>query len=317
MTSPPAQGTRQHWDDLPAGVRAAVRAVVPADVVAADTQAHGFSPGVAARLRLADGSGAFVKAISSSPNPAAPDLHRTEGRLTASFPPGAPVPRLLGMHDDGEWVALVYEEVDGRQPSVPWRMDELEHVVDSLGRLHESLTPSPVADVGRAVDDEGNIAEFASWSALRDEGGDGLDEWTRAHLDELADLESGWRAAADGDTLLHLDLRADNMLIRPDGEVVFVDWPWGARGAPLLDVVGFAPSVAMQGGPDIGWLVARHPMARDADPGAVDALLAAIAGMFTYRARQPAPPGLPTVRAFQDAQARQARRMLAQRLGNR
>lgn len=315
-TSPAAHGTRQQWDELPATVRAAVSGSLGADVVAADTQAHGFSPGVAARLRLADGRRAFVKAVSASTNADSPVMHRAEARLTQAFSADVPAPRLLGVYDDGEWVALTYEDVEGRHPSVPWRMDELEHVVDSLGRLHRSLTPSPVEELSRAVDDEDNIAEFASWSALKATPGL-LDEWSRARLDELVALEAGWRDAADGDTLLHLDLRADNMLIRPSGDVVFVDWPWGALGAPLLDVVGFAPSVAMQGGPDVDWLVARHPMTRDADPDAVNALLAAIAGMFTYRALQPPPPGLPTLRAFQDAQAKVARRMLADRLGNR
>ena len=317
-TSPAAQGARLHWDELPDVVRAAIRASLGADVVAADTQAHGFSPGVAARLRLADGSRAFVKAVSASTNAEAPEMHRAEARLAQAFTAAVPAPHLLDVYDDGEWVALTYEDVEGLHPSMPWRMDELEHVVDSLGRLHESLTPCPLADLSRAVDDEDNIAEFASWAALRQNPPDaGLDEWTRAHLDELAGLEAGWRDAADGDTLLHLDLRADNMLIRPSGDVVFVDWPWGSRGAPILDVVGFAPSVAMQGGPDIDWLLARHPMTRAAAPEAANALLAAVAGMFTFRALQPPPPGLPTLRAFQDAQGQVARRMLADRIGNR
>ena len=317
MTSPPAQGVRLHWDDVPGAVRGAICALLGADVVAADTQPQGFSPGLAARLQLANGRRAFVKAVSASTNPESPAMHRAEARLTSAFPPGVPVPRLLDVYDDGDWVALVYEDVAGRHPSMPWRMDELEQVIDSLARLHELLTPCPVPDVGRVVDDPGNISEFASWATLRDGSPDGLDGWTRDHLDELVALESGWPPAADGDTLLHLDLRADNLLIRPDGDVVFVDWPWGARGAPLFDLAGLSPSVAMQGGPDIDWLIARHPMTRDVDPDAVNAVLAALAGMFTYRALQPPPPGLPTVRAFQDAQGRAARAMLAARLGNR
>jgi aminoglycoside phosphotransferase (APT) family kinase protein len=52
-----------------------------------------------------------------------------------------------------------------------------------------------------------------------------LDAWTCAHLAELVTLASEWRRATAGDTLLHLDLRADNMVIRPDGDVAFVDWP--------------------------------------------------------------------------------------------
>ena len=49
----------------------------------------------------------------------------------------------------------------------------------------------------------------------------------------------------------------------------------------------------------------------------MNALLAAVAGMFTHRALQPPPPGLPTLRAFQDAQGKVARSMLADRIGNR
>lgn len=72
----------------------------------------------------------------------------------------------------------------------------------------------------------------------------------------------------------------------------------------------------MQGGPDLDWLLARHPVAAADGPRAADSLLAAIAGMLTARALRPAPPGLPTLRAFQDAQGRVAREMLAARLGN-
>ena len=41
--------------------------------------------------------------------------------------------------------------------------------------------------------------------------------------------------------------------------------------------------------------------------------VAAIAGYFTWGALQPAPPGIPTVRAFQAAQGVVARAWLAQR----
>ncbi len=314
VTAPAAQGKRLHWPDLPGEVRADITALLGAHVVAAETQAHGFSPGVAARVRLADGRRAFVKAVSASSNPESPAMHRTEARLTGAFPAGVPVPRLLGTHDDGEWVALAYEDVEGRHPSTPWRIDELEHVMASLVRLHETLTPCPVPDWPRAGDDPLLADEFTSWSVCDP---DLLDGWASEHLDELVSLERGWRQAAEGDTLLHLDLRADNMLIRPDGEVVFVDWPWGLRGVPALDVVGFAPSVLMQGGPDVDWLLARHPAAAGSGRDAVNALLAAVAGMFTYRALQPSPPGLPTLRAFQGAQGRAACEMLAKRLGNR
>jgi aminoglycoside phosphotransferase (APT) family kinase protein len=47
--------------------------------------------------------------------------------------------------------------------------------------------------------------------------------------------------------LLHADIRADNILLTRQRAMV-VDWPW-ARGAAFTDLVLFAPSVALQGGP--------------------------------------------------------------------
>jgi hypothetical protein len=56
MTIPPAptEGVRLNWADVPEHVRHALEAWAGAQVLAAHTQPSGFSPGVAARLRLAD-----------------------------------------------------------------------------------------------------------------------------------------------------------------------------------------------------------------------------------------------------------------------
>lgn len=58
-----------------------------------------------------------------------------------------------------------------------------------------------------------------------------------------------------------------------------------------------------------------HPVARGADQAAVTATLAALTGFFLHTGRQPAPPGLPTVRAFQLAQGRAALTWLRDRTG--
>jgi hypothetical protein len=44
-------------------------------------------------------------------------------------------------------------------------------------------------------------------------------------------LEAGWSQAAAGTTLLHGDLRADNLLLTP-GRVMLVDWPTPLSGRP-------------------------------------------------------------------------------------
>ena len=71
----------------------------------------------------------------------------------------------------------------------------------------------------------------------------------------------------------------------------------------------------MQGGPQPQALLQRFATMQSAASEAVTAVVAALAGFFTFQALQPPPPGLPTLRAFQDAQAVVARRWLAERAG--
>lgn len=105
------------------------------------------------------------------------------------------------------------------------------------------------------------------------------------------------------------------MLLTPEDGVLVVDWPHARAGVSWVDAVCFAPSVAMQGGPLPEALLDRHSHGRSADPEAITAVVAAVAGFFTGEGLRPAPPGLPTLRAFQAAQGQAARAWLARRTG--
>jgi aminoglycoside phosphotransferase (APT) family kinase protein len=311
MAFPPAQGARIPWEALPAGVREAVETGLGARVVEAATQPGGFSPGVAARLRLDDGRRAFVKAVGSAPNPHSPELHRSEARIAAALPPETPAPRLLFAHDDGDWVALAFEDVPGHEPELPWRADELERVLAALSDLADALTPAPLEVPPLAERFE---ELFHGWRLLVETRERlGVDPWAEARLDELAELETGWAEAAAGHTLLHADVRADNILITPE-RVVFVDWPHASLGAAWVELLAFMPSVAMQGGPKPWEIFDAHPVARGAAPERVNAMLAALAGFFVRWSTLPPPPGLPTLRDFQRAQGVEALAWLRRRL---
>lgn len=281
----------------------------------ADSQPGGFSPGAACRLWLTSGSTAFLKAVSARANPDSPGLHRREARVAAALPPAVPAPRLLASYDSGDWVALLFADAGGRPPASPWQAGELDSVLVGLRRLHEVLTPAP-PDIAPAVTDRFRD-QFRGWRELAqgavgterpDDGG----SWWRRNLDRLAELESSWPAACAGDTLLHCDVRSDNVLLTEDG-ALFVDWPHACVGAPWFDVVAFAPSVEMEGGPPPEWLLEHYGASVPRD--ALAAAVAALTGYFTYRARLPAPPGLPTLRDFQDAQGAPARAWLRRLTG--
>ncbi|MGH9007020.1 MAG: phosphotransferase, partial [Acidimicrobiales bacterium] len=211
--------------------------------------------------------------------------------------------------------ALMFEAIDGTMPAHPWRDAELETVIEAIASLHEALTPCPVAE---ALDTSVRARNALNgWRMLAEmpTPPDGLDEWSRRHLARLVEAEvASLRAVDEGDTLVHGDIRADNVLLA-DGHAVFVDWPHASRGSPLWDLVAMAPSVHLEGGPEPEAVLAKYRLADRLDADATTAIIAGIGGFLTYHALLPPEPGLPTLRTFQDAQGRVTRDWLRARTG--
>ncbi len=306
-------GTRLAWSQLPGSLRTTIEDRLGAAVSQADSQQGGFSPGLAARLTLADGRRVFLKAVSAAQNPDAPQFYRREAGIAARLPESVPAPKLLWSHDDGHWVVLAFEDVEGRTPTMPWQPDEQQRVLAALAGMAAGLTPCPVdvPEIGAELAD--NLSGWRKLAAGPAEQLTEVDPWARERLGELAELESRWAPAATGDSLLHGDVRADNILLT-DERVVFVDWPSALRGAPWFDLLILLPSMTMQGGGDPQRIVTTHPLTRDVDPDPLNAVLAAVTGYFVHSSAQPPPPGLPRVRMFQRAQGEAALSLLRQRL---
>jgi Ser/Thr protein kinase RdoA (MazF antagonist) len=264
-------------------------------VVEAHSQAGGFSPGTADRVRTASGRRAFVKAVSPEINSRSAELARQEIRITAALPEHAPTPRMLGGFDDGDWVVLVLEDIDGAQPRTPWVESEIEAAVTGLRELAAALTPAPLTGLPRAA--EQFAYDFAGWDKVAADPPADLDPWAAAHLPQLRSAATrGLAAIQTGETLVHCDIRADNILIGADGRMIFVDWPWGCVGPAWLDRLLLAINVLVHGGDPA-------PVLAGMDPGTATDVIAAIAGLFHHIYRLPPPPGIPTVRAFQKSQA--------------
>ncbi len=305
-------GVRASWNDVPTPIRNRVEEQLGARILTASNVDGGFSPGPAARCELSDGRAVFVKAAGLSLNPISPSMHRREAQVLAAMPPDVPAPRLIGIVDDGDWVALATEWIDGRMPTAPLAGDDVRRllrIVDRLGHIegHASLQPCSVA----------HAKLFGHWRRLAEDPLPGLDDWSLDHLARLVGLEAGVDQAVDGDRLMHVDLRTDNVIFANAGEEhdVIVDWPYACLGAPWADLVCLLPSLELDGGPSCEEVFANQRLSAAADPDAVNALVAAIAGYLTRMSLLPPPPGLPTLRPFQAAQATVTRRWLAERCG--
>jgi hypothetical protein len=295
-----ATGARIGWADLPQDVRRAVERCLGSRVVAAVSQPGGFSPGTADRVVTANGQRAFVKAVGCGLNEWSVALHRTEARVAAALPSEAPAPRLLACHDDGEWIALILEDVDGRHPSTPWRPDEVSAVFAALADLARVTTPCRVP-VPAATELCG--PDLAGWARIAADCPSALDPWAAAHLPVLQAAAARALAGLEGQTLVHGDLRADNLLLRADGTVAVVDWPHACRGPAWLDRVLLCVNLMLYGDVDVDPLVEHLSSESAVSEGLLIDVLAGYTGYFLDAARRPPPPALPTVRAFQRAQA--------------
>lgn len=303
---------RLGWGDLPLEVRSAARASLGSDIVDEIRQTGGFSPGLASRLGLADGRRVFAKAINSARNPVAPDLYRREAEIMSVLPTKVSAPALLSTYDDGDWVMLLLEEVNGQMPSLPWGRAQLSRVAEAMSDL-ASVRGASALPIPSAADDL--AGSYWSWAKIAEatDLADSIGAWERTHLDRLVGLESGWVTAVEGDALAHTDLRADNMLLTPE-RVVFVDWPYALAAVEWLDMLLFLPSVAVDGGADPAQVWSGFAPAVKADDDAVNAVLAAAAGDWMYQSLLPPPLNLPLLRAHQRGKAQAALHWLRMRI---
>lgn len=260
------------WADLPGPVREFVSELLGSPVVRAASQSGGFSPGSADRVVTADGTRAFVKAVSSAQNSDSPGMQEREARITSTLPATVPAPGFRGARWVGNWHVLVLDEFPGRQPELPWRQPDLELVVQAVEQLARTATPCPVPGLPTAREAlTGQLPGYA--------------------LELLG-----------GNTLVHLDLRADNVLLTPEGAVL-VDWPHACVGPPWLDLVALLFEVDRLGEEDLAERVlAASTLTRDVDPEVLTRVLEGFSEFFLGRAAEPDPPGLPTLRTFQRVQ---------------
>jgi hypothetical protein len=314
-----ATARRPRWPEVPAAVRTAIERRLGSAVVSAHSAGTGFTPGFASRLTLDDGASVFVKAASSAYDRVhgwpLSDAYREEVRKLTLLPEGIGSPRLLWSEDrviDGEqWIAVAFEYVDGRPPRRPWRQDQLDLVLDKVTAIAPLLTPAPerlgLEPIGEHL--AGNADERLARIALLEPDA----EWVVTVSALCADALGG---AIAGNTVVHMDLREDNVLIDSADEVWIVDWNWPVVGADWVDVVCLVLS-AVGDGYDGDALLAKHPLTCRVDPHAIDALLAVLWSFWAVAVLDPVPHGSPHLRDHQRWYLDTTRTWLERRLGRR
>ncbi len=295
-------GTQKlEWGELPVQVRRRIEGLLGGSVIHAETLPGGFSPGVAARVTTSSNVIAFIKSVSPLISEPSTNANRREAKYTRALRGNPRVPNLLHSFELGGWITLIYELVGGKHPDLPWRDEELDFVLSELTELGRSLTPCPHSELFKVFDDKGG--SFRGWrnfARKRRSVRNLSNQWIEVNLDLLVLLETRWIEAATGTTLIHTDLRADQILITKD-KAIFLDWPHAKIGASWLDFLFMFPSVVLQGGPSMSALVQKSPLSK-VPPSELYSVAAALAGYFLWNCLQPPPQRLVTLREFQRRQ---------------
>jgi hypothetical protein len=245
------------------------------------------------RVELDDGRSVFVKHALT---PEAEAWLRTE-QLVYEHVRGSFMPGYFGGSDD----LIVLEDLTQADWPPPWTRERVEVVLAALAELRRARLPPGLprlADLREVL---------LGWPAVAGDREPLLStgacsrEWLEDALPRL--LQATAEVELDGDDLLHLDVRSDNLCFR-DGAAVLVDWNHASAGNGLFDVAFWLPSLRLEHGPE-PWEVLP-----DAGP-----LAAAVAGFFAARAGLPPPPGAPMVREFQLRQLEVALHWAARELG--
>jgi aminoglycoside phosphotransferase (APT) family kinase protein len=284
----PASKDRLRWNKMSAPIRAEIEQLIGGTVITTQNCPGGFSPGFASRLTLADGRRVFVKAMDADAWPQEAMTHRTEAVITAALPATVPAPQFLGTFDNGHWVVLAFEDIDGAEPPQPWNPTDLGRVVAAVRQLARAVTPSPIT-LPRDHPRLGGWAKLARDRFRLPQLSD-HSRWAADNIARLIRLEEEGLAAAQGPSLVHFDLYPHNILLTPR-RVLFVDWPHARLGASVVDLVIVLSSVAADR-IDSEPILRNHVETAELEPGTIDTILAAHAGFLLDGGLSPISPGL-------------------------
>jgi hypothetical protein len=319
VTQPRAAGVRTPYPEIPARVRAWVSDSLGSPVETWREQIGGFSPGCATRVVAADGTRAFVKAVGAELNPDTPTLFRREIEVLELIGADPLWAALHASYDDGQWVALLLEDLPGGHPDLA-DDDQMQRLIAAVDALGEQLAGVVVPPGPRAQEfaHPGLVdvrASFRRWLGAFDHLGEIPDDLLPVRIREDAAgcraLVAGLLGAGDV-RLTHWDIRNDNLLRRADGSIVFVDWGAAGVGPSWVD-----PLLARLERVDSPWFdssLSSSPLLVAAGDDRVTGWLLGLGCYLAWHSTRPAHASLPTLNEFRRTESRRLLGAAARRL---
>lgn len=290
-------GVRTPYDSAPPALHAWAAETLGAPVVDVRPRIGGMSPAVAASLRATNGARAFVKAVCHAINPNTPDHFRHEIAVLSVLADLPPMPyraRLMSTYDDGDWVAIALEDIDGRHPDWSSEADRAA-VFEAVRRQSAELTPIPARLPPGSIRDVA-VKHLAAMRNATPAEVAGLPGWAASRLSQLTEPAQRSLDNHRDESFCHWDIRHDNILIRlRDGQPMMLDWGMSRRGPHWADTMIFA--LEWVDSPTFDDIMSSIGLT-DGEQDDVTGFLAGAGCYLTMTSTCPPPPSMPRLPAF-------------------
>jgi hypothetical protein len=247
----------------------------------------GYTPAQRLQIAFDDDTTCFAK-IGTTPHTA--QALRQENQVYQALQ-GSFLPQYLGWDDHPASPILLLEDFSHAFWPPPWNKTRVNQVLAALSQMWASSLPDVPAmvDMMRIWDGWQQVAENpAPFLAL----GLATEDWLKQSLAILLELNTA--EVVDGRSLLHFDLRSDNICFS-QGRAIIIDWNLVCRGNAKVDLGFWLPSLEAEGGPQPEQLLP--------DAGEIAGL---VSGFFAARAGLPTIQNAPRVRHIQLVQLKTA-----------
>lgn len=250
----------------------------------------GYSTATREIVTFDDGSSAFIKAGRDIPNSALATFIRREHEVYQTLR-GDFLAHMLAFDDDGVEPILMLEDLSHAHWPPPWQAQHIDAVLTAL----KQVAPQAVA-TAHPIRETANLLQ--GWLAVAKDPtpflslGLATEAWLRAALPTLLNIDG--ETAVDGDALLHVDVRSDNLCLLLD-RAVLLDWNWVSTGNADFDIACWLPSLHAEGGPTPEAILPHAPE-----------FAAILSGYFAECAGKPPIPQAPQVRVVQLQQLKTA-----------
>lgn len=267
-----------------------------------------MSPGAVVKLRSHDDE-VFIKAVGHGLNARTPELYRHEAAVLNGLPSVPYRPPLRGVFDDGEWVAIALESIDGEHPDLD--------IPEQLAVVRDLLVTQSV-ELSTLRPPVGALSDLASaWLFVWDDerSVDVMPDWIQERRQEYGRRVARVPDRLSAEQLVHWDVRDDNMLLRADGSAVIFDWGMSRIGPAWADLFLLALRHPADPRFDDEVSAITDLLGNGPDPDLVDDFLilfgVRLAFMAAYRPEQ----GIPAITLFRHRQSAQMLDGARRRLG--